>query len=291
MLSMTGYGMYALERDGREMTVEIKTVNHRFLDLNIKTPRGFACLEEPVRKAISAALRRGHTDVTVIYRNKREDSVVVEADAALALQYRAALLQLLETLQLPDQALPDLTYFGSLPNVFRETPAQDDLEAVTSLLRDTLEGALQSVLSMRAHEGEALSRDLSSHVDALERLVQQMEPLANEAPAQYREQLTARIAQLNIELDPDRLAQEVALFADKTAVDEELSRLTSHIAQARALFNSNEPSGKKLDFLIQEMNRECNTVASKSASLALTDLAMSAKNEVEKLREQIQNVE
>ncbi len=291
MLSMTGYGYASAYRDERELAAEIRTVNHRFLDLNIRMPRNLFSMEDVVRKTVSEHLSRGHVDITITYQNHREDASFVELNVSLLAQYVHAVEEM--TLHyLPDETdLPPASYYASIPGILTEKNSPEDETAVTDLLLEALTGALSKVKEMRTREGFALYEDLSRHLCCLADLRDRMEIPAREAPALYAKQLTARIQSLGVTADEDRLAQEVAVFSDRTAVDEELSRLKSHIDQARVLLASQEPVGKKLDFLIQEMNREANTIASKSPMLALTDLAVSVKNEIEKLREQIQNVE
>ena len=291
MQSMTGYGYASAYHDERELTVEIRSVNHRFLDLNIRMPRSLLALEDLVRKTVSSRVSRGHMDITVTYQNHREDAFFVELNVSLLAQYVHAVEEM--TLHyLPEETdLPPASYYASIPGVLTEKSSPEDEDAVSALLTEALVNALDKVSEMRAREGSALLDDLSGHLDMLSVIRDQMEIPASEAPALYAKQLSARIQSLGAAAAEDRLAQEVALFADRSAVDEELSRLKSHIGQARALLISREPVGKELDFLIQEMNREANTIASKSPVLALTDLAVKAKNEIEKLREQIQNVE
>lgn len=291
MQSMTGYGYASALRDQRELTVEIRTVNHRFLDMNIRMPRSLLSLEDLVRKQVSAAIARGHTDITVTYQNHREDASFVELNVSLLEQYMHAVNEMVLHC-LPDETdLPPASYYASIPGVLTEKNTPEDEDAVSELLCEALTGALSKVRQMRGREGFALHEDLKEHLSRLEEIRDQMEAPAREAPALYAKQLTARVQALGASVTEDRLAQEIAVFSDRAAVDEELSRLKSHIEQTRGLLESKEPVGKKLDFIIQEMNREANTIASKSPALVLTDLAVRAKNEIEKLREQIQNVE
>ncbi len=291
MQSMTGYGYASALRDQRELTVEIRAVNHRFLDLNIRMPRSLLALEDLVRKLVSAAVARGHIDITVTYQNHREDASFVELNVSLLEQYMHAVNEMVLHC-LPDETdLPPASYYASIPGVLTEKNAPEDEDVVSELLCEALTDALTKVKQMRGREGLALYEDLNVHLDHLAEIRDQMEVPAREAPALYARQLTARVQALGAAVAEDRLAQEIAVFADRAAVDEELSRLKSHVEQARTLLESSEPVGKKLDFLIQEMNREANTIASKSPVLTLTDLAVKAKNEIEKLREQIQNVE
>ena len=289
MLSMTGYGQARRERDGRIMTAEVRCVNHRFLDLGLRLPRTLNALETLTRRLAGDKLTRGHADITVTYQNVREDAVAVTVDTGLARAYQAALSKLGGVLAAPDSQ-PPLTYIAGLPGVLREEPAEEDPAALEALLTDTLTEAFDQVCAARAREGERLKADLAEHLSLLDGLQARLTALAAGLPAAYQARLTERLAQLNAPADPQRLAQEVALFADRCAIDEELARLAAHIAEMRRLLDAPGPLGKQLDFLLQEMNREANTTASKSVSLDVTNLAVQCKNEIEKLREQAQNV-
>ena len=291
MQSMTGYGSATVQSNDRELTAEIKSVNHRFLDLNIKLPRSFLSLEDFIRKKISSVLSRGHVDVYITYQNRAQDSVQLSLDVPLLTQYVSAVKEMILH-HLPEETeFPNASYYASLPGVLSEKHEDDDEQALQSLLDQALTEALGKVREMQCREGDALQKDLQTHLNILSELRDKMTVPAQQAPALYAKQLTARIQQLGVSVAEDRLAQEIAVFADRAAVDEELSRLASHIQQANQLLVHPEPVGKKFDFLLQEMNREANTIASKSPCLELTDLAVHAKNEIEKLREQIQNIQ
>ena len=289
MLSMTGYGQARREADGRIMTAEVRCVNHRFLDLGLRLPRTLNALEGLTRQLAGEQLVRGHADITVTYLNTREDAVTVQLDEGLAKAYQLAVARLQDKLALTD-GQPDVTYYASLPGVLREQPADEDMDALTALLTEALTDAFAQVTAARAREGERLRADLKTHLDILDSLTGQLTELAAGLPAGYQARLTERLAKLDAPVDPQRLAQEVAIFADRCAVDEELSRLAAHIAEMNRLLNAPGPLGKQIDFLLQEMNREANTTASKSVSLDVTNLAVQCKNEIEKLREQAQNV-
>lgn len=290
MRSMTGYGRRQINRDGREMTLEIRTVNHRFLDLSFRVPKRCAFLEDVLRREIADTLTRGHADVSLTYVNTREDAREIRVDTALAAQYCAAFRKLSEKTGSENDAKVSL--YASLPDVLTEDEREEDQTVLSQLAVDTAHEVLGDVLSMREREGEALSKDLTTHLNALEALVRQIEALAPLVPAAYRERLTARLKEAEIsQVDPQRLAQEVALWADKCAIDEELSRLDSHIAQMRRMIVAPGEIGKKLDFLTQEMNREVNTIGSKACDIRITNCVVEAKSEIEKLREQVQNVE
>ena len=284
---MTGYGRCVRAREGRSLTVELKSVNHRFLDISLRMPRCFLFLEDEARKAISRRLFRGHVDVFCTYRNQRDDARTVQVDAALISAYLSA-TDALSGLR------DDRSVMGvlALPEVAQVVEAEEDREALRSLLLETLEGALDEVAAMRAVEGEALRKDLEARADALERIERAIAQRAPQSLVAYRERLRANVEELlSGQMDESRLIQETAIMADRLAIDEELVRLTSHVAQLRALLCDPAPAGRRLDFLAQEFNREVNTIASKSQDIAITRLAMDGKAEIEKLREQVQNVE
>ena len=284
---MTGYGRCVRVRDGRSLTVELKSVNHRFLDISLRMPRCFLFLEDEARKAVGRRLARGHVDVFCTYRNQREDARAVQVDEGLIRAYLRATDGLAG---LTD----DRSVMGvlSLPEVVQVVETEEDREALRALLLETLEGALDEATAMRAVEGEALQRDLNARADALEKIARAIAARAPQTLIAYRERLRANVEELlGGQLDESRLVQETAIMADRLAIDEELVRLESHIAQLRALTGDPAPAGRRLDFLAQEFNREVNTIASKSQDIEITRLAMDGKAEIEKLREQVQNVE
>lgn len=294
MQSMTGYGRRQKSRDGREMTVEVKTVNHRYLDISCRLPRALSFAEDAVRKQIGAALRRGHVDVNVTYVNLRADAREVRLDEGLALQYQEALLNARQLLRHERTAIRDenVDWIIQQPDVLQVTVKEEDQEAVLALLQETLSDALDDVKAMRDKEGAALQADLTLHLDAVALLREAIAQKAPTVPILYRDKLQSRIRELGVaEIDPQRLAQEVALMADRCAVDEELSRLESHISQMRNTLLSSGETGRRLDFLTQELNREVNTIGSKASDAEITKLVVEAKSEIEKLREQVQNVE
>ncbi|MBR1606698.1 MAG: YicC family protein [Clostridia bacterium] len=289
MRSMTGYGRRSLARDGREMTVEVKTVNHRFLDVALRMPRHLGFAEDQVRRQLSETLSRGHADVSVQYRNTRPDARRVTCDPALAAAYRDAMAALSAATGARNDV--PLSQYALLPDVLTVTENEENQEAVSALLSDTLALALQDVQVLRSREGEALKADLTVHLELLEKLRLQIAERAPGVVEDYRQRLLQRIQELGVVApDESRVVQEVALFADRAAIDEELSRLDSHIRQAYRLMEES-PCGSKLNFLVQEMNREVNTIGSKALDSAIAKLVVDAKSEIEKLREQIQNVE
>ena len=285
--SMTGYGRCQRERDGRRLTIELKSVNHRFLDLAVRMPRTFAFAEDEVRKAVGARLTRGHVEAYFTYQNTREDARTVEIDVPLVAAYLRA-MDGLTGLQ------DDRTLMGvlRLPEVVRVEEAREDQQQLRALVLETLAGALEELCQMRAREGEALKGDLAALADALEAVVERIRERYAQTAQAYMQRLRAAVEELaGTPIDPSRLAQEVAIMADRAAIDEELVRLDSHISQLRLLLTQGEPDGRRLDFLAQELNREGNTISSKSQDIEITRLAMEAKALIEKVREQVQNVE
>ena len=291
MHSMTGYGRMSVERDGRQLTVELKSVNHRFLDLSFRMPRSFNFLEDSARKLIGEYLSRGHVDLFATYRNTREDSRRVEVDQALLAAYMTALDDIAETTGLEDDRT--LSLATRLPDVLTVAEADEDQDALRALMREALTGALEQMQAMREKEGEALKSDISSRIDTLEKMTGEIEARYPETVAEYQQKLKARVEELlgGAAMDEQRLMQEVAVMADRSAIAEETVRLHSHFAQVRDFMEASEPVGRKLDFLVQELNREVNTISSKSQDVPITRLVVEAKAEIEKIREQVQNVE
>ena len=287
MRSMTGYGKCQLQRDTWEVTVELRAVNHRYLDVAMRLPRNLLFLEDGVRKGLQA-LVRGHVDVYLTVRQTEGAGRVVEADTALAASYVAAAKAIREVTGAAD----DLTISRllKLEGVTTLTEAAMDEEAVAALCAGALDGAIAQLDDMRLREGENLRADLAEHLDNVAALREKVVAYAPKVVEEYRARLTEKLAKLPIEpVDPARLAQEVALMADKCAIDEELSRLMSHITQLRRYLDMQGETGKKMDFLIQEMNRETNTIGSKCSDAAIAQCVVDMKSEIEKLREQIQN--
>jgi len=290
MLSMTGYGRGDCEIDGRQMTIELKSVNHRFLDLSFRMPRNLMFLEDAARKAIGARLNRGHVDVFMTYKNLRTDAKTVTADAALFRAYADALDSLADGTLKDDRSLMAI---ARMPDVLVVTEADEDRDAVTALMARAMAQALDQLIAMRAREGEAMKRDLSEKVDAIERMTGEIEARYPDTVSEYRERLRAAVVDLlgDKEVDETRLLMEVAVMADRSAIAEETVRLQSHVTQLRKLFEDPQPIGRRLDFIVQELNREVNTISSKSQDIPITRLAVDMKAEIEKLREQLQNVE
>ncbi len=291
MYSMTGYGRGEYKAGGVELTVEIKTVNNRYLDASVKCPRIFNAYEEEVRSAVRKKLTRGHADVFISLSDKRERQKTLTLDENAAKAYVASAEKLLSLF--PELA-NDLSVTGvmRLPDVIKQDDIAAADEEIIAALNCALSQALDNLNAMRLKEGAKLEEDMLSRMSAIETLVNKIETRAPLVAENYRQKLKAKMEKLlgGAEVDESRLLTEVAVFSDKSNIDEELTRLHSHISQFREICKE-QLVGRKLDFLVQEFNRETNTVCSKSNDLEVTRLGLALKNEIEKIREQVQNVE
>lgn len=290
MRSMTGYGRCTIEKDGRQLTVEVKSVNHRFLDLSFRMPRSFSSMEDEMRRQIGETLKRGHVDVYVTYRNLREDSKQVSIDKALLSGYMKALDEAKELYGLHDDRT--LSRVASFHDVLVISEAEEDEQALKGLMAEALGGALAENDRMREKEGRNMQQDFllrEKNIAALREKIALRWPKIQE---EYRQRLTSRLRELiDNQADESRILTEAAIVADRSAIDEELVRLASHLGQLREMAMATEPIGRKLDFLVQEMNREVNTIGSKTQDIEVTGCVVECKSEIEKLREQVQNVE
>lgn len=290
MRSMTGCGRCQRQAGDWEITVELKAVNHRFLDVSCRLPRSIAFLEEPVRQAISAQMKRGHVDVFVTVRRVGESASQVQVDAPLAASYMQAAKAIASAIG--KASLPTVAEVMKLEGVLSLVEGDMDQEAVSALCRQAADQAVSQLCLMREKEGANLQADLSAHLEAAAALREKILLRAPLVVEEYRTRLQQRLAQMLTDaVEPQRLAQEVALMADRCAIDEELSRLESHIGQMRLFLDAHGEIGKKMDFLIQEMNREANTIGSKASDAQIAQHVVDLKSEIEKLREQVQNVE
>ena len=272
------------------MTVEVKSVNHRFLDISYRLSRTLSFLDDTVRRGVSARLARGHVDVFVSYANHRQDAREVRVDTALALAYQRAVAELGGALG-ADNVLP-LEAYTRLPDVLTVQEKEEDQQAVRALFDQALSGALDDLVAMRTQEGMRMAEDILAKIASIEAIRERIAERAPLVVSDYRDRLHQRIAALTEgELDESRLIQEVAIFADRAAIDEELVRLHSHAAAIRETAALDEPVGRRLDFLVQELNREVNTIGSKASDTAIAQAVVEAKGEIEKLREQVQNIE
>lgn len=291
MKSMTGYGKGEASNESRKVTIEIKSVNNRFLDINTRFPKSLSYVEDTVKKQVQEVVKRGTLDVYYTYEVTGDTDKVVEADIPLAGEYLAAMRKIKDELGLPD----DITAMSVLrmPDVLTVTAAEDDREEIKALFEKAAKEAVASLDAMRVIEGRSAKTDLAKLVG---NIITSLKSVITRAPlvvVDYRDKLSKRIAELLDQpaVDETRIATEVAVFADKCDINEEISRLTSHIDQFTKALESGEPQGRRLDFLSQEMNREINTMGSKANDLELSKLVIEMKNELEKIKEQIRNVE
>ena len=290
MQSMTGCGSGRAVRCDWEVTAELKTVNHRFLDISLRLPRNLAFLEPVTREGLARGLKRGHVEVYLNVRSLSEGNRQVETDTALARGYAEAAEQIAAATG--KEASVSVRDLMGMEGVVTLTEAEMDQEAVAGACAEALEEAVAQVNAMRTREGEHLREDLRLHLETAAVLRKRILERAPAVVTEYKAKLENRISQLGVSaVDPQRLAQEVALMADRCAVDEELARLESHMVQMRRYLETEGEIGKKMDFLIQEMNREANTIGSKASDAEIAQRVVDLKSEIEKMREQIQNVE
>lgn len=291
MHSMTGYGKGVSKRDGKAITIEIKTVNHRFLDCNIKLPRNFLFVEDRVKKAVSSAISRGHVDLYLTYEQSSTDEGAYTVDMELANNYLTAVRQLENGTGLAnDVTLSTLLRVGDI--VTRQQSVEDE-DLLAEMTLEAASEALVNLKVMREKEGQSQKADIASKLDTIEACLDRIKEFAPKVVEDYRELLNARIAEV-VEpslVDKQRLATEVALYADHCAIDEEITRLSTHISNMRSLLEATEPVGRKMDFLVQEFNRETNTIGSKANDMRITKEVLAIKNEIEKMREQAANIE
>ncbi len=287
--SMTGYGRAGQVRDGREITVELRAVNNRYLDCTVKMPHLYLFAEDALKKTVQRSVSRGKVDVFVSVDASAADTVKARVNRELAERYVAALQELSEI------AGTDLTgqLLTRFPDALTVTKEEADFAAVTADLCAVLEEALEAFQSMRAAEGAKLAGDIGARLDTVERLTAQVEARSPETVREYREKLYRRMKEVleDSTIDEQRILMEAALYADKVAVDEETVRLRSHVSQLREMLAADTPQGRRMDFLIQELNREANTIGSKCVDTAIARVVVELKAEIEKIREQTQNIE
>ena len=289
--SMTGYGRHESVLHGRTLGIEVKSVNNRYLDCNVRLPRVYICAEDGVQRRVKEVISRGKVDVYVNMENNTEEAVSVTLNQPVAAGYMEALRKMAETFGLAPAVSIDL--LSKFPDVFKVDKVPENLEELTADIHAVAEEALRDFDAMRCREGEKLEADLLGRLDTLEDFTHQVEQRSPQTVADYRARLTAKLQEVlaDRQLDESRVLTEAAIFADKVAVDEETVRLHSHIAQFRDMLAGGSPIGRKLDFLIQEMNRETNTIGSKCNNLEISTIVVNMKAEIEKIREQVQNIE
>lgn len=289
--SMTGYGRQKGENERREVQVEIKSVNHRYLDLNVKVPRIYSFLEEPIKTAVSAAVARGKVDIYLSITAKEGGDVKVSPNLALAGEYLRALEQVRDTYSLKDDiSVMELARMPDLLTVAREEP---DAEEVKTQVLEVLGRALEEYNAMRRTEGERLCEDIARRGQEIGKMVDQVEQRSPQSVEEYRQKIAQRMTEIlgDSDIAEQRILAEAALFADKVSVTEEVVRLRSHLSQLQKMVQGDAPVGRKLDFLVQELNREANTIGSKANDYELAQIVIEIKAEIEKIREQIQNLE
>lgn len=289
--SMTGYGRAREVLNKRDITVEVRSVNNRYLDCTVKMPRMYAFAEDAVKQHVQKAISRGKVDVFITVDASAADVAKVTVNRELADQYAAALHELAEVCGNESLVTPE--QLSRFPDVLTVTKADEDLETVSADLCTVLDMALAAYNEMRAVEGAKLAEDIGNRLVSIENYTSQVEERSPQTVAEYRAKLTARMQEVlqSTTIDQQRILTEAAIYADKVAVDEETVRLRSHVAQLRTMLTSDEPMGRKMDFLIQEVNRESNTIGSKCNDVAIAQVVVGLKAEVEKMREQVQNVE
>ena len=288
---MTGFGRGEISENDRTWIVEVKSVNHRFLDQRIMLPRSLGVLEERIRRQVAGSQERGRVEVGISVRGQQPGEMALQVDRELADQYHRCLQELRRQLHIGDEV--SLTNMLAYPDIIVRQDEDPDLDHEWDMIDQALSLALQECTRMREEEGRALKRELLGRLDRFDTLVATVRAKIPEIVHRRQEQLRQRVSELldGFDLDPMRLAQEVAIMADKSDVTEEIVRLESHISQFRLFFQYDEPVGRRLDFLLQEFLREVNTLSSKISSESVAHLGVEMKNEIEKLREQVQNIE
>ena len=290
--SMTSFGR-AQSEEGKAscFSIEMKSVNHRYLDINIRMPRMMLALEEKIRNIISKKLNRGKVDVFINYKNYRNDIGKATLNIELAKNYYECLKQIQKELNVIDDI--SATKIARFPDVINIEEHEENLDNIFNEISPLIESALNLMEEMRSKEGEKLKEDILSKLQIIDTYVEEIKKVADSIPKNYKKKLEERLSELlsGVDIDESRIALEVAILSDKAAVDEEITRLKSHLSQMRSTLNLNEPIGRKLDFIIQEMNREANTIASKSTDIDMTNKVIEVKNAIEKIREQVQNIE
>jgi uncharacterized protein (TIGR00255 family) len=289
--SMTGYGRGSIEMDGRSYTIEIKSVNHRYCDLNTKIPKSIMPLEDRIRKTVQSRLNRGKIDIFVTQNLFDKKDVSAFLNKSLADSYFNCLTEIKERYNLRDDI--SLSLISKFPEVITAKQEDEDGEELWDGLENALNNALDMIVQMREREGFKLTEDIISKCRGIKEKVLVIEEKSSDIVQEYTDKLKLRLNDLlkDYKVDENRLALEVALLADKASIDEEIVRLKSHLVQVKETLELDEPVGRKLDFIIQEMNRETNTIASKASNLDVINIMLSIKNEIEKIREQVQNLE
>ncbi len=292
MNSMTGFGRSEVPIEQFSFTIEIKSVNHRYLDVGIKLPRKLAFLEDVLRNIVKSEMRRGRLDVYINQQTSETSNKRVVIDKSLCQSYVEAFNNISEKLDVENDVTVSL--LAHLPEVVSVEQQDIDESILQKELEEGLKNALAQLVQMRKVEGEFLRKDLKVRIDALRNQIKKIEEISPEVSKAYRERLMKRISELavpDVTVDDNRLLTEIAIFAEKSSIDEELVRFNSHLDQFVTTMDEREPVGRKLDFLVQELNREINTIGSKASDIKIGSHVVDVKSELEKIREQVQNIE
>lgn len=289
--SMTGYGKGFAENEDARVTIEMKSVNHRYLDLNIKLPKKLNFLESQVRNKISESIFRGKVDVYITLNEHSDACYQVSVNDAIALKYYESISAMAEKLGVDNDM--KASSISRLPDVIELEEVEADEDSLKTLVNEALDACLTQFIEARIAEGNRLEKDLIAKMDEMLVLVDKLEQRSPKIIEEYRTRLTAKVNELlaDSHIDEGRIAQEVVIYADKICIDEEMVRLKSHVAETRSVFDLDKEVGRKLDFLAQELNREANTILSKSTDVEIADIGITLKTLIEKVREQIQNIE
>lgn len=291
--SMTGFGRSEYSDGKRNIIVEIKSVNHRYCDISVKMPRRYSFAEDKIKAIVKETAKRGKIDVSIMVENVAAEDTNIQLNTALAAQYMDRLKELKETFGLEGEIT--LQFLSELPDVMKAVPDVEDEQEIIDALSIPVREAAKRHDDMKIVEGEKLAQDILKRGQIIAGYVAQIDAVSDQVTRSYKDKLTERIKDLiggNAEVPEERIITEAAIFADKSNVTEELVRLDSHIRQMSSIIlDSRQPDGKKLDFIVQEMNREANTTGSKSADIGITNIVVEMKSEIEKIREQVQNIE
>ena len=291
--SMTGFGRGEYTDGKRSIIAEIKSVNHRYSDITVKMPRRYTFAEDKIKNTVKDKIRRGKVDVSIIVENITENDVNIKLNSMLAKQYYDNLTELRSEFDLSGDI--SLQFLASLPDVMKAIPDVEDEEEITKAILEAVSEAAANLEKMRAVEGEKLAEDLIAKGEYITEILDKIAERAPQVVTDYTARMKERIQELvgsSVQVPEDRILVEAAVFADKCAIDEEITRLNSHLIQLKTIIGEKEqPVGKKLDFLVQEMNREANTIGSKANDITITNYMLEIKSEIEKIREQVQNIE
>ena len=288
---MTGYGSAKGMSGKTAVSIELRSVNNRFLDCSVRAPRGFAAVEDAVKEHVQKFISRGKVDIFITIDSSQSDNVSITVNRPLADAYCAAIKELSDTYSIPNDN--SAVSLSRIPDVLRVEKTELDIEALTEDICTILDEVLEGFDVMRAAEGRRLYEDISARLDEIERLTSLAEERSPQTVAEYRSRLLAKMTEVlqSTNIDENRILLEAALFADKVAINEEIVRLKSHVSQLRGMLDSGVPVGRKIDFLIQELNREANTIGSKGNDTEMAHIVVDLKAEIEKVREQVQNIE